>query len=67
MRKETEDPEPIVDREGDDALLRQALAIIAPLRAIARHKSAAVEIDEHRQLCFARSDVFIFISGTRSS
>src|SRR3984957_1279166 len=50
MRKKPEYPKPVVHGKGDNTLGRHALAIISRLRAIARHKPAAIEIYQHRQL-----------------
>src|SRR5690606_18165041 len=50
MREQTEDAEPIVQGHRDDALLRHAGAVITGLGTVARDETAAVDIDENREL-----------------
>src|SRR5437763_11608019 len=54
MGKEAKHGEPVVHGEHHDAPASEAGAIIAWLRAIASHKSTAVEIDQHGQVILVR-------------
>src|SRR5881275_1766371 len=54
MGKEAKDVEPVVHGEHHEALACEACAVIAWLRAIASHKSTAVEIDQHWQVILVR-------------
>ena len=49
MREKSEDAEPVVDGDGDDAFARHALAVVARLGAVARQEAAAEEVHEHGQ------------------
>src|SRR5579859_3939170 len=49
MREETKDAKTVVDRDGDDALARHALAVVAPLGSVPGNESASVEVDEDRK------------------
>src|SRR5271165_5252593 len=49
MRQEPEDIQPIVYRDRDDPPPRHALAVVSPLGAVTRLKTAAVKINQHRQ------------------
>src|SRR5262245_22624101 len=54
MREESEHAQAIIYRDRHNSLLRHAFAVIAPFRTVARHKTAAEEIDQDRQLLIAR-------------
>ena len=49
VRKEPEDAQPVVDRDDDDALARERVAIVPRLAAGARLEPAAVDPHHHRQ------------------
>src|SRR5262245_34837466 len=53
-RKKPEHAQAIIYGDRHNSLLSHALAVVAPLRTVARHETAAEEIDQHRQLLIAR-------------
>ncbi len=57
MRQEAEYAKPVADCDGDDAFGGHAFAVVTRLRTIARHKSAAEKVNQHRQFLprFGRS------------
>src|SRR5450432_894983 len=54
MGEETENVEPIVNGDRHHALARHALTVVPSLRAIAILKSAAEDVDQHREFFFGR-------------